>query len=250
MVDNKKENNEERHDYENQSVSVKKTQTKKKTKRKTKAKTKTEENKQLDELPEILKEETDDKRIELRFRLFILLFIILVFVLVVFPFFLDDSDEKTVTETDKTTSTDNNIEKSDTKVVEDNAAENTVSEDTVSDEFIAVGKGWAIKEQEDGDLILNFSEEDLTDEPGADINLDKLRNKLTPHGWGVWSDAEGGIILVPGGASDIPAILKQSESVTPDVAELREQLTPHGWGVWPDGEGGVLLMPRMFDSKQ
>jgi len=114
-----------------------------------------------------------------------------------------------------------------------------------------LGKGWAITEQADGNLILEYSQEDVTSESNEgneDVDLKQLREKLTPHGWGVWSDAEGGIIMVPGGARDIPAILQTTESITPDVAELRKQLTPHGWGVWPDGEGGVILVPGMSAS--
>jgi hypothetical protein len=252
MIDNKKENNEEQPDAnEAKSTVAKKTQTKKKTKRKARAKkaVKIEEKKQLDELPEILKEQAaDNKPIESKSRLFIVLFIIIVFILITILFPLDGPEENQEAASKEITSLENNTNLTTESVVEDVVDDVVVIEETRENETIALGKGWAITEQADGNLILEYSQEDLTSGSNEDVDLKQLREKLTPHGWGVWSDAEGGIIMVPGGARDIPAILQTAESITSDVDELRKQLTPHGWGVWPDGEGGVILIPGMSAS--
>ncbi len=249
MIDDKKENNEEQSDAnEAKPTVVKKTQTKKKTKRKARAKkaVKVEEKKQFDELPEVLKEQSvDNKSLESRGGLFIALFIIIILILITVPFLTDEPKENQETESKEITSLDNNSKLSTESVEEDIVDDNVVIEETRENEAIALGKGWAITEQADGNLILENSQDDLTSGSNEDVDLKQLREKLTPHGWGVWSDAEGGIIMVPGGARDIPAILQSTESITSDVAELRKQLTPHGWGVWPDGEGGVILIPGM-----
>ena len=257
MIDDKKENNEEQPDAnEAKSTVAKKTQTKKKTKRKARAKraVKIEEKEQLDELPEILKEQsTDNKAIGTKSGLFIVLFIILVFILITILFPLGAQKENQETESKEITSLDENTNLTTESGVEDVVDDVVVIEETQENEAIALGKGWAITEQADGNLILEYSQEDLASESiegNEDIDLKQLREKLAPYGWGVWSDPEGGIIMVPGGARGIPAILQTTESITPDVAELRKQLTPHGWGVWPDGEGGVILIPGMPASTE
>lgn len=265
MIDNNKENSEDQAgDSAAKPTAVKKARTKKKTTRKAKAKTKPaiETEIQSDDIPAILQEESTTVAPISINNIAIALVIIVVVVIFLFikPLSSDIAaerptqelpEEKMVIESNELTlsdkTTNESTENIDLDVVDDTVViEDTVAiEETLENETIIMGNGWALTKQADDSLILKHSQEDMKTDPVADINLEQLREKLTPHGWGVWPDAEGGIIMVPGGARDIPAILQQTESVNPDIAELRKQLTPHGWGVWPDGEGGVILIPGM-----
>jgi hypothetical protein len=83
-----------------------------------------------------------------------------------------------------------------------------------------------------------------------------LRSLLSPHGWRVEADGEGGVLLYPGalGAHSLPrtANSRRAQSRISSVREfdsgeleiLRALLAPHGWRVEGDSQGGVLLIPH------
>ena len=81
------------------------------------------------------------------------------------------------------------------------------------------------------------------------MDLTALRNRLSPHGWGVERDLDGSVLLTPGAveiqaAAVVPPASPQLEvSWQMDLAWLRDRLTPHGWGVERDLDGSLLLTP-------
>ncbi len=97
----------------------------------------------------------------------------------------------------------------------------------------------------------------LTSRPGfTPRDIAHLRELLSPHGWRVEADGEGGVLLYPGAFAVHSAPRTASTQQAPsgitsikgfasgDLEILRSLLTPHGWRVKGDSQGGILLIPH------
>lgn len=83
-----------------------------------------------------------------------------------------------------------------------------------------------------------------------------LRSLLSPHGWRVEADGEGGVLLYPGalGAHSPPQTAYSARAQSGissvrgfdsgDLEILHALLAPHGWRVEGDSHGGILLIPH------
>jgi hypothetical protein len=121
--------------------------------------------------------------------------------------------------------------------------------------------GWGVERDFDGNVLLFpgavevqtvaaapssiSSQPDITNQ----VDLTVLRDRLSPHGWGVEQDLDGSVLLTPGAVEVQAVVVAPSTSPQPeipgqmDLAWLRDRLSPHGWGVERDTDGSVLLIP-------
>ena len=124
--------------------------------------------------------------------------------------------------------------------------------------------GWGVEADPDGSVVLipgavkaatataAPSASPLPDIPDL-MDLTALRDRLSPHGWGVKRDLDGSVLLTPGAVevqtvAVIPSISPRQEIPEQmDLAWLRDRLTPHGWGVERDLDGSLLLIPGAVD---
>ena len=120
--------------------------------------------------------------------------------------------------------------------------------------------GWGVARDPDGSVLLtpgavevetvaalpSISPQPVI--PGQQ-DLAWLRDRLSPHGWGVERDPDGSVLLTPGAVEVETVAALPSVSPQPvipgqqDLAWLRDRLSPHGWGVERDPDGSVLLTP-------
>ena len=120
--------------------------------------------------------------------------------------------------------------------------------------------GWGVKADPDGSVLLTPGAGKVeavaalpSVSPQADIpdlmDLAWLRDRLSPHGWGVERDSDGSVLLIPEvvevhAVAALPSISRRQETPRKmDLAWLRDRLSPHGWGVERDPDGSVLLTP-------
>lgn len=87
-------------------------------------------------------------------------------------------------------------------------------------------------------------------------DINRLRTLLSPHGWRIESDDQGGVLMFPPGAQpaapDFGAQTTDDQSggqvprfTGTDVLALRRLLSPYGWWVESDGYGGIMLVPAV-----
>jgi alpha-D-ribose 1-methylphosphonate 5-triphosphate diphosphatase PhnM len=124
--------------------------------------------------------------------------------------------------------------------------------------------GWGVERDLDGSLLLIPGAVDVQTaavapsiSPRQEIlrqtDLAWLRDRLSPHGWGVERDLDGSLLLTPGAVdvqtvAIVPSISPRQEIPgQTDLAWLRDRLSPHGWGVERDLDGSVLLTPGAVD---
>ncbi|MEN8214446.1 MAG: hypothetical protein ABFR19_08800, partial [Pseudomonadota bacterium] len=110
--------------------------------------------------------------------------------------------------------------------------------------------GWGVEQDQDGSIVLipGAAEQQsvaataaVSPPPqiSAQIELAELRDRLSPHGWGVERDRDGSVLLIPG-ATEVPAAVaavpaqaspRPAANEQIDIADWRATLEPHGWSV-------------------
>lgn len=132
-------------------------------------------------------------------------------------------------------------------------------------------RGWKVTHESDGGILLHPQQgnieqgntevvtvaETVVDTPqkaaAPMIDTAYWQANLEPHGWGVETDSDGSVVLIPGAvevttAAAVPSASPQSDIPDRmDLTALRDRLSPHGWGVERDLDGSLLLTPGAVD---